>query len=598
MNVMPVAGRAESRRRNALGTAAIALLALASSAMGIVNEFPYDDRYIIDLNPATHDLHRWWNVFATSYWPRSWGGDGYRPLTMLAFKLEWVIGHGRPAVFHAANILLYAGVAVLVYGLARRLLPAWAAWTAAALFAVHPVHVEAVAGIVGQSELLVACALLAALLLYVRDRSHGELRQRTAIQIVVLYAVACFSKEHGIVLPAVLVAAELIILRPAGPALARREELTDLGRRARRLRPFYLVLALIAVAFVAIRAHVLADHGIGGFQPFTPFNTLHITTRDRILTALGVVPHWIRLFYWPVRLSSEYGPPDIQIAQGPGLWQLPGLLLLCATLTLAVVLRRRRPAISFGIVLGCIALLPSSNFLVPAGIVLAERTLFLPSVGAMIAGAGVLAAVADEMRRRNRLTPAWSRGAAAGCTVVLLAGVVRSAERTKVWHDNETLFTQAVIDSPFAYRAHYMLGAWDFEKKRKRLGEAEYKKALALFPYDAALSYNLAEQYRQSGLCGPALPLYEWSQTLDPHFPMGHGAYATCLLNEGRFDDAKARALDAIRFGANVREMRRVIFLSDSVKSADNLNRISAPPRLAGSPSKSPESVQKAAKKV
>ncbi|MEO6879190.1 MAG: glycosyltransferase family 39 protein, partial [Gemmatimonadaceae bacterium] len=234
---------------------AIALLALASSAIGITNWFTYDDRYIIELNPAAHSLHRWWTAFQMSYWPKDWGGDGYRPLTVIAFKIESVLGGGIPISFHAANILLYMLVSVLVYYLARRLLPEWAAWVTAALFAVHPVHVEAVAGIVGQSELIVALAVLSALLLYLRDRMTGELRPRSAIGICILYAIGCLSKEHGVVLPAILIAAELTVIDDAAPWRAR----------VLRLRPFYLALTAIALAFIAMRAVVLSDHGIGGF---------------------------------------------------------------------------------------------------------------------------------------------------------------------------------------------------------------------------------------------------------------------------------------------------------------------------------------------
>ena len=67
---------------------------------------------------------------------------------------------------------------------------------------------------------------------------------------------------------------------------------------------------------------------MGGFQPFTPFSTLHISGRDRVLTAIGVVPQWVRLLFWPAHLSSEYGPPEIEIAQGYSLTQLPGLIVL------------------------------------------------------------------------------------------------------------------------------------------------------------------------------------------------------------------------------------------------------------------------------
>ncbi len=271
--------------RKYLPTSAVVALALLSSAVGVINDYTYDDRYVVLLNPLTHSLHRWWAVFAQPYWPRAWTGDGYRPLTILAFSVEWVARNGSPVAFHAANILLYVLASVLVYQLALALLPAWAAWVVGALFAVHPVHVEAVANVVGQSELLVAVAILAATILYVRDRRAGALRPGTAVAVTVLYAMAAFSKEHGIVLPAILIAAECTVI----------DDATPLRDRARRLRPFYLALLAVAVGFVAARSRVLSDHTIGGFQPFMPFAMLKISARDRILSAITVVPQWVRL---------------------------------------------------------------------------------------------------------------------------------------------------------------------------------------------------------------------------------------------------------------------------------------------------------------
>ena len=563
----------------------VALLALASSLVGIVNWFTYDDRYIVELNPMTRHLNDWYRVFVSSYWPKEWGGDGYRPLTMLAFKIESALGGGIPSVFHATNILLYVVASLLVFWLARRLLPVWAAWFAAAAFAVHPVHVEAVANVVGQSELIVAVVTVAALVLYVRDRRAGALRPATIAWITLLYAVACFAKEHGIVLIALLGAAELTVLADDAPLM----------ERARSLRLFYLVLVLVAVSFVAVRSRVLSDHSLGGFQPFTPFSTLHISSRDRVLTAVGVVPQWIRLLYWPARLSSEYGPPQIEIAQGVSLIQLPGFALLIGILALGILLRRRRPVAAFGIAFTVIAILPSSNFLVPAGIVLAERTLFLASVGAMLI-LGDVAVVVAERLQRDVPAAAYVRYvtlARVACVLLVVTGAARSAMRTRVWKDNDTLFRQAVLDAPDAYRAHFMLGAWAFSHQRKREGEAEYRKALKLFPYDPFLAYNLAVEYEHVGMCGAAVPMFQWAFNVDSTFAMGRSALAWCLLNESRYDEARAAAIDAFRYGAEPPRLRRIIFLADSSKAADMAR---GKPRLvtqAGEPSKLPETMQK-----
>ena len=571
----------------------VAVLSLAASVAGIRNLFTYDDRYIIELAPAMHTLHRWWDVFQSSYWPKAWGGDGYRPITLLLFRIEWVIGGGNPAVFHAVNIALYVATSVLVFALAKRMLPVWAAWLAAALFAVHPVHVEAVANVVGQSELIVAVSFLVALVVYVNDRNESGPRLRTAAIVATAYTVACFSKEHGIVLPALLVAAELTVIRDSAP----------LVRRARNLAPLYCGLACIAVAFVAVRTLVLSDHGIGGFQPFTPFRALHISSVDRVLTAITVVPQWFRLLIWPGRLSSEYGPPEIEIAQGPSVVQLPGLLLLIGTIGMATALRRRQPVVSFGIAFAAITLLPSSNFVLPAGIVLAERTLFLPSVGAMLVVGAVIVLVRGALesrypRSRYPRSRVLSATTAAVCASLLLAGSVWSIRRTRVWHDNDRLFRQAVIDSPRAYRAHFMLGAWAFENKRKREGETEYRKALSLFPYDPFLSYSLAEQYRNAGSCKSALPLYEWTRGLDSTLRLGHTMYAWCLLEEGRLAEGRKVAVEAFRFGGDPKLLNSLIAYADSAIAGAAKNKSdpsTALPKTA--PSKLPDSLQKAGQK-
>ena len=548
--------RAGSRANKRLwAPLSVAFLAFASSVSGLFNGFTYDDRYIVERNPAMHDLAHWWRVFAQSYWPKEFGSDGYRPLTITAFQIAHVLGGGSPLPFHAANILLYCVASVLVFSMARRILPFQAAWLAAALFAVHPVHVEAVANVVGQSELLVGVFLFGATALYLRDRQNGPLRASTAGWILLLYACACLSKEHGIVLPAILVAAELTVL---GTDAELRGRLRDAS-----LRIFFLAQVLVAVVFLGVRGRVLANmNNVGGFAPFTPFTTLKITAVQRILTAVGVVPEWIRLFLFPAHLASEYGPPAIPIAQGVEIWQLPGFLLLVATLAIAVVLRRRQPVIAFGIAFLCVTLLPSSNFLLPAGIVLAERTLFSPSAGAMLAVAGVVAALV-RWRASSSLRP--SMAMLTVVTLVLAAGIARSATRSRVWKDNDTLFRHAVQDIPDSYRAHFVRGAWLFEKHDMEQGEAEYHKSLQLFPYDPAVSYTLASQYHFYGLCEPALPLYKWTRELYPDFAFGRFPYAECLLETGHYAEAKQMAYVSYRAGANYPLVRRLVTTADSL---------------------------------
>jgi tetratricopeptide (TPR) repeat protein len=158
--------------------------------------------------------------------------------------------------------------------------------------------------------------------------------------------------------------------------------------------------------------------------------------------------------------------------------------------------------------------------------------------------------------------------AAAALASILVAGSWRSAMRSVVWHDNERLFTQAVVDAPQSYRAHYMLGAWMFETGRKKEGEHHYRKAIALFPYDPFMSYNLAVQYQMSGMYKAAVPLYRWTFDIAPRFREGEGRenLAICLTNLNQPAPAREQALLAMQYGgARLKDLRRIVQISDSL---------------------------------
>ena len=534
---------------------ALVALALGASVVGLQNGFTYDDRYIIEWNESVHSLSNggWWKLFGQSYWPKAWGSDGYRPLTMLLYLFEWVAGRGTPSVFHAVNIALNAATTIAVFALAGLLLPVWAAWLAAALFAVHPVHVEAVANIVGQSELLVALLTVVSLHLYVRGRRAGALSGSAAAVIVGMYALACLTKEHGIVLPALLIMAELLLVDD------RRSILT----RLREHRPFALGLVAVALGFVFVRSIVLRENGVAGFHPFIVFQTLNLSYIDRVLTMFGVVPEWVRLVLWPARLSMDYTPPAIDIAQGPALNQLPGFLLLVGVLGLAVALWRRRPLTSFGIAFAVITLLPSSNFIIPAGIILAERTLYLPTVGVLLAMADAFVWAAPYFRVR------WIRVLTASAMGTLIAaGTVSSARRTTVWHDNERLFRRTVADYPNSYRAHFMLGSWAFSVQRLSEGESEFQRAIALFPFDPSPAMALAEQYRRIGTCPQAIKYYRLAQAIDSK--LGHVDMARCLVRQRQYAEAKDQIRTAMQIAGGTPFLHRMLVWVDTKAASDS----------------------------
>lgn len=262
-------------------------LALLASFTSLANGFAYDDRWIIVENDTVHNIAHWWNAFGDTYWPAIRNGALYRPLTILGFILQWAAGGGTPLVFHVMNVVLYAALCALVYALALQVLPRRAAWVAAALYAVHPVHVEAVGNVVGQGELWAAISLVGGTAIYLAARRDGlAVDRETKGLIVAVYLLGALFKENAIVLPALLVVAEAFAVRDTRPWRVRASELGSL----------LVWLAFVAGIVFAIRVWVTGD--AAGDTEHPALRGLGMAQRTWVMLAL--VPEFGRLLVWQI----------------------------------------------------------------------------------------------------------------------------------------------------------------------------------------------------------------------------------------------------------------------------------------------------------
>jgi Flp pilus assembly protein TadD len=262
------------------------------------------------------------------------------------------------------------------------------------------------------------------------------------------------------------------------------------------------------------------------------------------------------------------------IAQGFASWQLPGALLLVGVIGLCFATARRAPVVSFGIAWLAITLLPSSNLILPSGILLAERTLFTPSIGAMLAVCAALQPMAKHLHSSvSRLA------VVAGVQTLLVAGIARSIIQTAVWRDNETLFRSAVMARPMTYRAHYMLAAWLMTRKNYAMGEREYLRAMELFPDDPFVAYNLGQEYFGAGLYDPAYRMYARAEEIMPGFQDVEARMALTRAVQGRFSEARELAARALRRGVgDVGTLRSI--LSAAALDERSRRRLAAAPAV------------------
>jgi hypothetical protein len=399
-----------SGRRLYLGVAACAVVVYLG-ALG--NRWAWDDAPIIYTNAFVHAPAALWRAFISSYWPATLGGGLYRPLVIVSYALDWQLG--TVAWFHAVNLLWHAAASVAVALLARRWSGDAAALAAGLLFAVHPLHVEAVANIVGRAELMAATfALLAVYAAVERDSLGWSLAAGAA---------GLLSKENAAVVP-VLIAWAWILgvgLRPS----------------RRRMAAYLAGWAALGVLYAIGRATVLRPYG-GIYSQAAQF--IGATPLQVRLTAVAAFADFARLLLFPLTLRVDYSPNERTLVTSPFDPRFALGLACCAAWLGLIVLawRRGRRVEAYGLGWIGIALLPVANLVFPVGVLVAERTLYLPSAGLVLAAGAALA----------RLPLARLRPAVAALVV---AGGARTALRVPVWRDMITVVQSVLEDSPRSF---------------------------------------------------------------------------------------------------------------------------------------------------
>jgi tetratricopeptide (TPR) repeat protein len=423
----------------------------------------------------------WYNIGTTSL---------YRPLTTLSFLFNYAaLGGDRDvAAYHWLNFGLHGINVLLVYLLAFAVageIPVAAA--IAGIWGLHPAAVEAVTNIAGRADLLAAFGVLLGLLCHLRGAEaptrSGRLLWLAALALAA--AIGIFSKESAIVLPAAMLAYDL--------AFRLRR---DMPRQPwRRLLPGYLAAAGPLLVYLIVRAHVLSRTlAVTAFLDNPLVGAGFWTSR---LTAIAILGKYLWLLAWPTRLSADYSYHEIPLfAWRLGSWSFWAAVLSLAAwgtiLWIAVRSYRRRPDVFFFIAWFAIAMAPTSNLVIRIGSIMAERFLYLPSVGF----AGCLAIAAYGAFGR------WNRAALAFAGMVCLLFGIRVYARNRDWQDEKTLWTHDAAVSSASYKTHASLAEtlWKEGRDSHDLATAERERAVSIMR-DLPEEDQDSRQYTALGVC-------------------------------------------------------------------------------------------------
>jgi protein O-mannosyl-transferase len=418
----------------------VAMLVYANT---LVNGFAFDDGVYIFRNQAVTDPSIQALFAPTKF------NNVVRPVTFATLALNETVGGTHPFGYHLFNLLLHAAVVLLLYLVLRRLLDTLpeggvVSLMAALLFAVHPIHTEAVASIVGRSEVLAAGFLLAAWLFQLEDRELPSL---------LCLVLALMSKESAVAFIPLMLAGDFA-----------RDQFKSFGRYARIVGVSVGYLAL----FWKIKGGRFGELSI----PFLDNPLATFPASLRILNSLRIAWRYVGLLVYPVKLSCDYSYNAILLyaTWRHGVLAAAAALLVIALWSWALWTRRKEWFLAGAIYLGGFA--ATANLLVPTGTIMGERLAYLPSAGFCL----LVALTLIRLERHQRLL------GAAVFVILTVALAVRTVDRNSDWRDNFRLFSTDVRVAPGSAKIHCNLGGEYLRLGQLEAAQTELQIALRIYP--------------------------------------------------------------------------------------------------------------------
>lgn len=473
-------------KKKYLAIGLIIILGILCYANSFSNPFIWDDHSLVVNNPYIKDVRLVKNIFTKDIAYGTQSSNFYRPIQSLSFELDYYLWGLNPFGFHLSNLLLHIAAAIAIF-LTFSLLFTGAKFIpliTALLFVSHPIQTEAVTYISGRADSLATLFMFLAILFYLKYSRNHKIISITAAIVSFIFAI--LSKEMALILPFLILLCDISFSN-------------DKIRLRDKVKTHYLPFALVAVAYIGLRATLLnfLDHPL-----FLSSTSLGL----RILTAAKTFIAYLRLLILPFNLHMERSMPFVSSIADKGVW--PSLLLL--TLMIALIVRSyKRSRISF--FAGTwffLALLPVSN-LVPLNANMAEHWLYLPSLGLLL----LIALAAQKLLEKGKLLKV--------VTVVLLLGLLTfysslTIKRNRDWQDPEIFFKSTLRSAPQSVEAHNCLGVVYIQQKKIKLAINEFKQAIHADPYNYKSYGNLGSALHEQQKYGLAISVYKKAIKLNP----------------------------------------------------------------------------------
>ena len=501
-------------------TACISLAALTWVVFGqtLWHDFiNYDDpRYVYQNTRITSGL----NIAGVAWAFTHIHAENWHPLTTITHMLDCQLYGLNAGGHHFTNVLLHTVAVVLLFLVLQQMTGAlWRSAFVAAVFAIHPLHLESVAWVAERKDVLSGVFFILTLLAYVHyARAPSTWRY---LIVAFVFALGLLSKPMLVTLPFVL------LLLDYWPLNRISGERSNVGRQLLRL--LLEKIPLIALSAVSSTVTFLAQRGALGWTEQLPMLA-------RINNAIVTYIVYMRQMFWPAKLAVFYPHPENRLLP----WQISVALAVLIGITLAaLILRKNAPYFITGWLWYLGMLVPVIGLVQVGWQGHADRYTYLPQIGLYIASTWAVADFTSLWRRQHIVMTA--------AALLVIAALSWGAWiQTSYWRDSETLFTHALAVTKNNDVAENNLGIVFLERGQLDEAISKLQAAIDLRPENGPAHNNLAKALLQKGELAQAMVHYRKFLEIEPQNVEAHNILGTALIQQGHVREAVEQWEDAL----------------------------------------------------
>ncbi|XP_035221458.1 protein O-mannosyl-transferase TMTC3-like [Stegodyphus dumicola] len=458
--------------------------------------FVFDDMSAIrdnkDLRPTTPFL----NIFCNDFWGtpirKEQSHKSYRPLCVLTYRVNYYFHKLQPFGYHLTNIVLHSVVCLLYMRICAMFVPKTTAFLAALLFVVHPIHTEAVTGVVGRAEILSSLFFLLAFLCYSGAATSFPRTDWLCMSLCTVFVgMATFCKEQGITVVGVCCVYEIFIvhrLRLAEMFQAIQSSKTQFGLRDAGMR--MASLAACAVFLLLLRLNIMGAQ----LPVFTKFDNpaAAAATPARQLTMHYLVALNSWLLFYPCDLCCDWTMGTVPLVESfsdPRNAATMAFYLIFGAMLWTSIWEddSRSRTILMGAAFLAFPFLPASNLFFPVGFVIAERILYTPSMGFCLLLSYGWSLLHNRIKFKSL---SW-------CLILLVIFMyaAKTVHRNFDWQDEYTIFMAGIRVNQRNAKLYNNVGH-SLESHGKHLEALEYfQRAVSVQPDDIGAHINVGRTF-------------------------------------------------------------------------------------------------------